>query len=354
MAGLLKRIERRGRRLLASGLGRVMRPRSAGLPSAPSSIVVTRPDSRLGNLVLLEPLLSGLHERFPEARLTVIASDRFSRVLEGREWDLVAAPKAAMARNPAAFALFVRRVRRIGFDVAIDASHPGSFSLSGAAMTALSGAPARVGFRSDGHEAWYSVAIDASDGGVHESAALHSLGSCWHGWPAWRPPLLKSDASRTGAIGLHVGASRGKFYPPGKLARLCLLLSAKAPVEIYWGSGSERALAERIVCRGARVMPATDIPGLVRSLAGLGAFVTADNGPMHVASALGTPVLALFRIDNWARFGPLSTGSRVLYDPAGVDPEVASEAMDVILEARGAGQPSSSSSSSSASSSSSS
>jgi heptosyltransferase III len=351
MSGLLKRIERRGRRVLSSGLGRIMPPRAPDLPSSPSSIAVIRPDSRLGNLVLLEPLLSALHERFPSARLTVIASDRFSSVLAGREWDLVAAPKAAMARNPAAFALFVKRIRRTGFEVAIDASHPRSFSLSGAAMAALTGAPSRLGFRSEGHEAWFSVTVDAPGGAVHESAALHSLGSCWEGWPAWRPPLLKSEGPRNGAIGLHVGASRGKFYPPEKLKRLCELLSAKAPVVIYWGGEAEKALAGSLGCPGARVMPAMDIPGLMRSLAGLEAFVTADNGPMHVASALGIPVLALFRIDNWARFGPLSTGSRVLYDPRGADPMLVSAALDGMLESRGTPQSSSSSSSSASSSS---
>ena len=68
-------------------------------------------------------------------------------------------------------------------------------------------------------------------------------------------------------------------------------------------------------------MPHLGLQEFMRSVAGLRAFVSADTGPMHVASALNIPVLALFRTGNVDRFAPLSAGSRILLDPEGAAPE---------------------------------
>jgi ADP-heptose:LPS heptosyltransferase len=41
-------------------------------------------------------------------------------------------------------------------------------------------------------------------------------------------------------------------------------------------------------------------------------FVTGDTGPMHLAAAMGTPVVALFGPSVPARYAPRSAGSRVV------------------------------------------
>jgi ADP-heptose:LPS heptosyltransferase len=44
----------------------------------------------------------------------------------------------------------------------------------------------------------------------------------------------------------------------------------------------------------------------------LAIFVTGDTGPMHLAAAVGTPVVALFGPSVPARYAPLTTDSRVV------------------------------------------
>jgi ADP-heptose:LPS heptosyltransferase len=329
---VVKAVERTGRRRLA-GLLQAMLPRATctDLPDPPSSVLVVRPDSRLGNLVLLEPLLRSLRDRFPGCRIAVLTSDRFSPVLSSQGYETIPVPKALYARKPWLFPAFAAELRRMSFEVAIDASHPRSFSLSGAAAAALTGAPARIGFGTDRAENWYSHRLPVPSADRHESAALHSLGSVWSNWPAWAPPRLEVRSCRPRqAVGLHVGASRGKAYPPERMKELLAGLAGRVPVEIYWGGAAEKSLAESIEVPGAALMPSMDTKGLMEELAGLRVLVTADNGPMHVASALGVPVVALFRMVDSGRFGPLSRGSRVLFDPSGPDPALAVEA---VLEA---------------------
>lgn len=326
------------RRLASRLLSRLLATPPVPLPGEPSSILVVRPDSRLGNLVLIEPLLRSLAERFPGAHLALLASDRFSDVLSGREWEIIRAAKADMARNPLVFARFASRLRSRGFEVAVDASHPFSFSLSGAIAAAISGAGVRIGFPSRGWGNWHTHLAPEPTRDNHESMSLHSLGSVWSGWPAWSRPRLDPGpvSGRSRAVGIHVGASRGKAYPEEKLSVLCRLLARIAPVEIYWGSEEERRLACRVAGDGCEISPRPEVRDLASRLSRLSVLVTPDNGPMHVASAAGVPVVALFRVPDQARFAPLSEGSEVLFDPAGPEPGIVLEAVERIM-GRGGG-----------------
>ena len=79
---------------------------------------------------------------------------------------------------------------------------------------------------------------------------------------------------------------------------------------VLTGSPAERALAERIaagIADDARVLiaagelPLRLLPALLRRCATL---VSGDTGPMHVAVAVGTPVVALFAVSDHNRSGP--------------------------------------------------
>ena len=55
-----------------------------------------------------------------------------------------------------------------------------------------------------------------------------------------------------------------------------------------------------------------DLPALAALLARLDVLVTGDTGPMHLAAAMGTPVVALFGPSAPWRYGPLAARQRVL------------------------------------------
>ncbi len=321
---LLKKIERQGRKSLSGLLCAVFTSgRDTQLPSDPSRILVIRTDNRLGNLVLLEPLLRSILERFPEADLEILASDVFSELLESQGYSVIGVDKKGQIRNPWKFVQLVRGLRKSSYDVAIDAAHPHSFSLSGAVSAAMSGSNCRIststGKNNDG---WYTHTVPVPHLEWHESRALHSLGSVWDRWPAWSPPqLMCRNSEKREAVGLHVGASGIKKYPQDLMEKLVEMISGRIHLELYWGSREEKDTAEYLGRKyNAEVMPELTIIEMLDRIAGLKVFVSADNGPMHVASALSVPVIALFRVDNRERFAPLSDGSEVLYAPEGADP----------------------------------
>jgi heptosyltransferase II len=119
-------------------------------------------------------------------------------------------------------------------------------------------------------------------------------------------------------VALNPGASnRIKCWPPARFAELGDRLAAELGVRIMViGGPEERDLAEGI--RAGMRHPVVDLIGKV-SLLELGALlercallVSGDTGPLHLATAVGTPVVALFGAIDPERTGPVGKGHRVI------------------------------------------
>jgi ADP-heptose:LPS heptosyltransferase len=86
---------------------------------------------------------------------------------------------------------------------------------------------------------------------------------------------------------------------------------------VLTGARGDRPLIDRVRAElaGVSVIDAAgdlDLPTLAAVLAELDVFVTGDTGPMHLAAAVGTSVVALFGPSNPARYGPRAAVERVL------------------------------------------
>lgn len=87
------------------------------------------------------------------------------------------------------------------------------------------------------------------------------------------------------------------------------------------GGPDERALAEKIV-QTAGAEPRIenhcgrhDIPGTVALMAACDLVIGGDTGPMHVAAALGRPLIGIYGPTSLARTGPLGKGDARLFTP---------------------------------------
>jgi ADP-heptose:LPS heptosyltransferase len=115
-------------------------------------------------------------------------------------------------------------------------------------------------------------------------------------------------------IGFQAGAStvsrRWSADRFAELGKRLLVRQADAWI-VLTGSASERPLAEKIAAgiNHGRVWVAAGEPSLAELPAlmqRLQVLLTGDTGPMHVAIAAGTPVVALFAVSDWRRSGPAS------------------------------------------------
>jgi len=118
--------------------------------------------------------------------------------------------------------------------------------------------------------------------------------------------LLAEAGTRAGArvVALQLGASRAiRQWPPAAFADLARRLVAAGCQVLLVGGGADRTLAAAVASAvGDGAVDAcgrTSVGELGGVLARADALVTGDTGPMHMAVAVGTPVVGLF-------FGPAS------------------------------------------------
>lgn len=111
------------------------------------------------------------------------------------------------------------------------------------------------------------------------------------------------------------GGWEGKLWPAGRFGELARALRLRGFRSLVtWGPGEE-ALAARVVAAsdGAalRCFPTSllEVGALARRAR---LFVAADTGPLHLACALGAPVVALFGPTDPARNGPFAAGDLVV------------------------------------------
>jgi heptosyltransferase-1 len=105
------------------------------------------------------------------------------------------------------------------------------------------------------------------------------------------------------------GASwRAKCWPAERYGEVCRELERRhAPRAIIVHGPGEKSLAETVQLAAAPAKPmvmTTTLEELMALLAGALCVIAADSGPLHLATALGTPVVGLYGPTDPARNGP--------------------------------------------------
>lgn len=130
--------------------------------------------------------------------------------------------------------------------------------------------------------------------------------------------FARNRLSAVPVVALNTGATRAvNRWPAERFVELADLLAERLAVRcIIVGGPDDVQQAEDIRSR-TRSQPlslagATSLLELGAVLGRCTAVVTADTGPMHVATAVRTPVVALFGASAPERTGPVGTGHRVI------------------------------------------
>lgn len=293
----------------------------------PSSLVIQT--SFLGDTVLTTPLLVQLARRGP---VDVVVTPASAGLLANHPAvrRIIVYDKRGADRGLAGFLDIGRQLRAERYDVAFLAQG----SVRSGALALLARAPSRVGFDTSAGRWFYTRRVEYRED-LHHAARLLRLARP-NGRPATfeelRPSLYPGDAERSAvdsflaeagvgedetlvavAPGSVWGTKRWPYYP-----ELAVLLSSNARVVVI-GGADDGDLAQAILAATPRAVDATGKFSLLASAELIGraaAIVTNDSAPLHLASAMGTPTVAIFGPTVPAfGFGPLAPGSVV----AGLD-----------------------------------
>jgi heptosyltransferase-2 len=128
-------------------------------------------------------------------------------------------------------------------------------------------------------------------------------------------------------IGVSPGAAFGgaKRWLPERFAESGARLSAELDAEIaVFGSAAEAVLCESVAALGGvrahSLAGKTTLAEFIDLAATCSVYLTNDSGPMHVASALGVPTVAIFGATDDIATGPAGEWSRIVREPVECSP----------------------------------
>jgi heptosyltransferase I len=322
----------------------------ASLPRAERILVIRL--GAVGDVVRTLPAAAGVRATWPHAHLAWLVEPASASLLAGQPWldEVIVFPRGALAGALARARLgaftrearaFTRRLREARFDLVID-FHA---ILKSALLARLSGAPRRASYaRPFAREGAAWLATDCARLSPRKQsrfdrneALLRFLGSDVplpaHSLAVPPEALARIDEALGAGprpVVIHPGTSDATPYkrwtPEGYGAVARGLAADGVPCVVSSGpAASDREMAAAVLAEAkgaARPAPAT--PTLL-DLAALFArsrlYLGADSGPMHVASAVGTPVLQLLGPTDPVENAPYAgTPSRTLRVEVGCNP----------------------------------
>jgi heptosyltransferase I len=277
--------------------------------------------SALGDIVHALPAAAALRDTYPEARIDWAIEAKWERLLEGNPGltDVISLD----GRSTNGIVGAIRRLRAANYTCAIDFQ-----GLYKSALLALaSGAPRRIGFQSSyarerlvaslytdrvnprgAHKVEHNLAL-VERAGARSTNARFPLAI-----RAEDEECVVRELSAHGLADFFVlnpgGGWRSKCWPAeryGQLHRALAQLHGWRGI-VTFGPGEEN-LAREVILAAGKDPPVAIALGLGPLLALLRRakfVVSADTGPLHLAAALGAPVVGLYGPTDPARNGPFS------------------------------------------------
>jgi len=290
---------------------------------APSSILVLRL-SALGDVIHTLPAVLGLKRALPGAEIAWVVERPYRelvRTVAGVETIPVSMKKWGRAFLASRGEMVAARAAMRGYDIAIDFQG----LIKSASLAWVSRARTRVGFdRQSMREPAAGVFLNrrvAVDNGLHiveqNLALARAVAPALAGVPEVDlRPFAADPAGKLRELHDRVvllpGAGRPeKQWPAERFGELARRIGGDRVI-VAWGP-NEEPLAR---ATGAAVAPATDLRELTYLLAHARLVVAGDTGPLHLAAALGTPVVALFGPTDPRRNGPYGQLDRVVSGPS--------------------------------------
>jgi lipopolysaccharide heptosyltransferase I len=307
-----------------------MAVQTISLMQPPKRIAIIKP-SALGDIAHSLPVLSALRQLFPTAHISWIVNRGYAPILEGHPDlnEIIPFDRGAFRKGwitgSIAYSRFLRHLRSQRFDLVID--------LQGLLRTGLmalaSGAAVRIGLATarEFSSLCYTHRIDDRIGVRHAVdrywRVIEALGDAptktFHA-PVqadarlWARDRLQAQPRPWLAVGV---GSRWltKRWPPEHFAALVRRAQSQfGGTAVFVGTPEEASLAEHAasLVHGPmlQLTGKTTLPQLVALLSECDAMIANDTGPLHLAVALGRPVVAPYTCTLPEKTGPYGQDDR--------------------------------------------
>ena len=275
----------------------------------------------MGDCLLLTSPIHALKQEFPNFRISILVESRYADCLHGNpDVDEILSVK----NKYSAAHLLARR-----FDAIVNL-HGGPTSLLYACLSWGK----RIGVEHYRGALLYNGLVPAPEPHAHTVESTTAVVR-WLGVRCEQPPPLQYVPHPREAAGIqnkmrgrpyiviHPGSIMAtKRWDPRNFSEVAMDLSSRGyTVVVTAGPGEERFagdVAKRV--QGIVILLGLSIPELAELIRGARLYVGNDSGPMHLAAAVGTPVVAIWGSSDSRRWRPWATNHCVVQNPFECNP----------------------------------
>ena len=323
--------------LSATKLFRWPRTSTPDSTAGPRRILLLRLE-RIGDLVMVLDAIAMVRSLAPGASIDLVVGSwnrPLADAIPGVNVETLDVPWMSRQGRGSTWTELVRRARawrHKDYDLAINFEPDIRSNL----LLALSGAPKRVGFESGGGGAVLTEAISpdprahiAENARTLVARAFDATGLTSRTDAKLNIPdesrrrageLLGTPAGGAPLLGIQPAAGRRiKEWDPVRFAEVgAELARTRGASVVLIGSESDKPVVDAVRAAWPAGVPLSVLPAdidlvlLAAVLERLTLLITGDTGPMHLAAAVGTPVLAIFGPSLPTRYAPLSRRSRIV------------------------------------------
>ncbi|MFH1354977.1 MAG: lipopolysaccharide heptosyltransferase II, partial [Candidatus Omnitrophota bacterium] len=277
-------------------------------------ILVTRTD-RIGDVLLSTPVIKALRDRYPDAFIAIVVRPYTEDIVAGNPYldQIIIYDKAGKERSWLGSYRFACNLRKKKFDLAIILHPTNRMHL----ISFLAGIPRRVGYnRKLGFLLTGGLKHDKQLGEKHESEynfdLLRTLNietqernlfmPLREESEEWADELLENEGIKKNhrLLAINPGAScPSKIWPSQRFAESANRLIEKYGFRVIVISGPrEIRLADQVIKEidypVINLAGKTSISQLASIIKRCDLFISNDSGPVHIATALGVPVVSIF------------------------------------------------------------
>ncbi len=282
-----------------------------GTPTTPNLRILVVQTAFLGDAVLTTPIFLNLRQQFPTAKISLLCTPAIQDVFHGNKSidEILILDKKGKDKGVLSFWRWRKRLKD-QFDVCLLPHR----SFRSAFLVWFAQIPKRIGFdRSEGR--FFLTDIVHFDWESHDSQRnLHLLEAL--GMKVKKSPVeisveknrFKFDqfiqehhiSKNSILVGMNPGSVwKTKRWLPEYFAKVADVLSDTWNCKvILFGSSKDKEAADSVVkamkTKAVNLCGQTDLKSLSYLISHMNLFITNDSGPMHLASALGIPVVAIF------------------------------------------------------------
>ena len=300
-----------------------------------NSVLTLMPDKHIGNLVVSLPAIDALIKHSQGKEFYLIIDNAYREIIESiiSEEHVKFYPRkqfntGSYLRRALLYIEFMRNIRKMQPDIAIDLQGGHTSSL----ITLFSGASSRVAGSFTNRPYAYNVKVNLSEGKhkVYSYIEIAAAVGAPVNEKAYR--LQSSKAKRLSLenklknIGLiserpmvtvHPGAGRlQKLWTVSGFAIIADWLAAREYQVVFVGGPGELDRTSEIISllnhQTYNLVGILSLGELMALFEMSSLFLGNDSGPMHLAAAMGTPVVAMYGYADETRWGPRCEKSIVL------------------------------------------